>query len=202
MNIALAASSGPSSLKRPIEHDTTTAEHAFPRKRQKSPTGPVLQYAHYLTDDQKSRTVRYMLKNSLIHPSLVSASALATVARDHDVPRKKRALLIADLQTHSCIWSCRVRSADARDAGQLLVDADSVEPLNRSKDLLPRGNDARSPARNCQREQAVLRRSQAMETDQDEWARKWPQLESEESLNQVRRPHSSHCCVVYAVARS
>jgi hypothetical protein len=92
-----------------------------------------IQFAHGLSDEQKSITLQFMLKNSLFNRSLVSAPALTTVACEHNVKLKKRELPLDDLQIHSCIWSCLVHSADARKAGQCVINGDGSVPLDRSR---------------------------------------------------------------------
>jgi hypothetical protein len=127
-----------------------------------------------------------MLKNSLFDRSLVSAPALTTVACEHNVKRKKRELLLDDLQTHSCIWSCLVRSADAREAGQCVINGDGSVPLDRSRTFFR--NDA--AARKIFHDKASHRQLKILEEDEIFGANSWPQLESEESLKQVRFVYS------------
>jgi hypothetical protein len=136
-------------------------------------------YANYLTDEQKSRTLRHIL----IDPSSLSIHILKAVARDHDVVvPKQRALVVAALQAHVCAWSCLVLSVHGLDAGQLSVDPMTV---NQSRFPLPRSNDVRSPARKRQRAEVAHTHHVSLEANVEEWAAAWPQLESEESLNDV-----------------
>lgn len=109
-------------------------------------------YSHYLTDEQKKNTLLYMLEKSLIHPSRASARAVVTVAGEHDIGRKKRELLISDLQAHSCIWSCRVHSSDAQEAGQLVVYHEALAPVDCLQTLHSQEKDIRTPARRLQRQ--------------------------------------------------
>ncbi|KAJ7016799.1 hypothetical protein C8F04DRAFT_1244704 [Mycena alexandri] len=197
-----------SSLKRPIDTCDACELHShglLPKKRKTSdsslallpnigPTpahsvnsdGSVAQFAIQLSDEQKNLTLRYMLNHSLTNPSLVSASALVTVACEHSLKRKRRNLIIADLQAHSCAWSCLVRSSDASEAGQLCIDVD-LPPVTRSPK--PRPNDA--PRRQRHRKQLAAIKTHSSEDDLNFWAKSWPQLESEESLKQIMTEHRS-----------
>ena len=82
-------------------------------------------YANYLSDEEKNITLRHMLDTSLKNSALVSGPALITVACEHQLKRKPRALLILDFEDHSCTWACLVRSADAEAAGQLVIGPES-----------------------------------------------------------------------------
>jgi hypothetical protein len=116
-----------------------------------------------------------MLDNSAIQPIV----ALATVARDHGILSRKKALVVSELRLHSCTWSCLVRSADAQAAGQL--SAAQVIP-GPPREIPPKAKDVRKHSR----EEASHRHLQVDEVDLRECAINWPQVESEEGLNQVR----------------
>ncbi|KAJ7907589.1 hypothetical protein B0H13DRAFT_1879422 [Mycena leptocephala] len=126
----------------------------------------VIQFAHGLSDEQKSITLQFMLKNSLFDRSLVSAPALTTVACEHNV---------------------KFRSADAREAGQCVINGDGLVPLDRSRTFF------RNDAAACKifHDKASHRQLKILEEDEIFGANSWPQLESEESLKQIIMEHLS-----------
>ncbi|KAJ7035092.1 hypothetical protein C8F04DRAFT_1233981 [Mycena alexandri] len=161
------------------------------------------QYSHYLTDDEKNATLRHMLASCLKSTSL-APSALAAVAREHNVPRrpqKQRTLMITDLHNHSCRWSCLVRSADAQAAGQLSITEIVLVPKNRSKEVLSRENNLRSPARKHQREKTSRVCALNTETERLECTIDWPQVESDVSLAQIMRENRAQTSAA-ALSRS
>ncbi|KAJ7144860.1 hypothetical protein C8R43DRAFT_992643 [Mycena crocata] len=189
-----------SSRKRPTENNLEVS------KRRKTNSGTaakvvaavdestsVPKFANYLSDEQKTLTLRHMLLTSISNPLVVSSSALLTIASEHNVSRKKRALLVSELEHHSCSWSCLVRSSDALHAGQLVLPIHLPTPvLDRSIKPLPKKPLAsESLARKNRRDAAVIHTEEQLEADRDYWAKNWPQLESEDSLKNILREHRS-----------
>ncbi|KAJ6538718.1 hypothetical protein B0H10DRAFT_2203892, partial [Mycena sp. CBHHK59/15] len=176
--------------KHPLEPDSTTPVFAPSKRLHRShasvPTQradkqmPLPQYSHYLTNDQKTRTLHHMLDNSGPHPIVV----LATVAGNHGIVSRKKNLVISELRTHLCIWSCLVRSCYAQAAGQLSLDQGASIP---PRCLLPQGNDLRSPARKHQRAQASSRHLQSVEADLRDCFSNWPQVECEDELTKIMK---------------
>lgn len=143
-----------------------------------SETLPLLsRFACDLSDEQKSLTLRHMLEHSLTDPTQVTASAVVTVACEHNLKRKKRDLLILDLKQHSCIWSCIVRTSDAQEAGII---------VNHNPPTLSHSKRTPYSARTHRRHQAVSSRLDIVADDEALWAESWPQIETEEFHKQVR----------------
>ncbi|KAJ6536483.1 hypothetical protein DFH09DRAFT_1091443 [Mycena vulgaris] len=141
-----------------------------------------------LLDGQKTLTLRYILDSEkserLIAPSVVlSNAALVTLACEHNLKRQKRPLLIAALQAHSCIWSYLIHCADAQAAGLLILN-ETLPLLNRSQAPIP-GNETLSPARRHNRQKVSIHYTESIDASAAECATMWPQLESDESLNEL-----------------
>ncbi len=143
-----------------------------------SPT--VSTFAQGLTDEEKTRTLRFMLHKYDNEPSTLSAKSLRAIASEHHIPYQKKDLLIQALQAHTCIWSCLVHLADASEAIQLHLGGNtSLDPIDRSQ----KPSEARP--RKKRRLDALQLESQAVNTDKEIWAENWPQIEPEDSLKEV-----------------
>jgi hypothetical protein len=125
-------------------------------------------FAHYLSDEQKSRTLQHMLQNA----STTSLPRVIAIGKDHNLPRKNKELLLADLRAHSCTWACLVRTCDALEAEQLVTPAPVYHQT----------------AASCteRRDEAAVGDIDMLAEDEAFWAKSWPLMETEESLKDVR----------------
>ncbi|KAJ7101733.1 hypothetical protein C8R44DRAFT_747177 [Mycena epipterygia] len=145
-------------------------------------------FAEKLSNEKKSRTLRSMLDALTdIDLSKISGWAIITLACEHRISRKAKNLLLNELQAHSCAWSCLVRVTDAQQAGELSTteSSESSETIHCSRLLLPNKDPSFCATTRKRQRKAVADHSlQNSETDKEEWAKSWPQVEPQESLEQ------------------
>ncbi|KAJ6533356.1 hypothetical protein B0H10DRAFT_1899328 [Mycena sp. CBHHK59/15] len=138
-----------------------------------------------ISDELKTRTLRYMLEKIIADPSTVSASALVTLACEHRFQCMKRPLLMAALQSHHCSWACLIHYTDAREAGQLddSISIDDISPpFNRQLISV-----AHSPAvcMNLSCKQTFSRCLLDLEVEQDKCAIHWLRVETDDFHNEI-----------------
>ncbi|KAJ7598737.1 hypothetical protein C8J56DRAFT_881323 [Mycena floridula] len=83
-------------------HDLTGIEYPSSKPSES------IHFVTNLTDEQKRLVFQYILANSVTDPQIFSARALAKLASEHSLKKKKRDLLIVDFETHLCTWSCLI----------------------------------------------------------------------------------------------
>ncbi|KAJ7642338.1 hypothetical protein DFH06DRAFT_607868 [Mycena polygramma] len=135
-----------------------------------APSAPQYAAAYYLSDRQKTLTLRHMLDTCLTQPA-VSSSA------------------VTSLQVHVCTWSCVILSVDAQAAGQLGADHGTLVPIDRLQQ--PTQSSTVRPPAPKRRRQKATRHIPIAETHEQGSANSWLSVESEVSLQQVR--HTTPC---------
>ncbi|KAJ7206387.1 hypothetical protein GGX14DRAFT_643536 [Mycena pura] len=147
-----------------------------------------------LDDAQKTQTFQHLLATTLEDKTKATASAVFTVAAEHQMKRCKRDLLIPLMRNHACQWNCLVRAADAAAAGVIMFSAQQPDQFGRAPltPLPPRSRPLR-PLTDGQKASDRARRradSAALVAEKDSaniewWRTNWPQEESSEALKEA-----------------